>query len=166
MTALSAGAKAMSSAMHEDSVQTTMGHLKTAFAAYGLQPGQMLSRETLAAELKAMEPGLAAQQLGMYGIKGMSAKSVQAPGVLDEAAGRVSTLLNNFAAQLLAANPDLGKGKSPHVTKTEHVTNIAHVSITQEFKESDPDRVFHKAINEIDHMVNAPRGATTNALGA
>jgi hypothetical protein len=166
MTALTAGAKAMSSALHENSVETTMGHLKTAFAAYGLKPGQMLSRETLAAELKAMEPGIAAQQLGMYGIKGMSAKSVQAPGVLDEAAGRVSTLLNNFAAQLLAANPDLGKGPSPHVTKQERNTYIAHVSLTQEFKESDPDRVFHKAINEIDHMVNTPRGATTNALGA
>ena len=166
MTALTAGAKAMSSALHEDSVSKTMGHLQTAFAAYGLKPGQMLSRETLAAELKAMEPGLAAKQLGMYGIAGMSAKSVQAPGVLDEAAGRVSTLLNNFAAQLLAANPELGKGPSPHVPKNEHNTYINHVTLTQDFKEADPDRVFHKVVNEIDHMVNAPRGATTNALGA
>ena len=58
------------------------------------------------------------------------------------------------------------KAKDAHVSKNEHVTNIAHVTITQDFKEADPDRVFHKAVNEIDHMVNAPRGATTNALGA
>ena len=58
-------------------------------------------------------------------------------------------------------------GKGPHVARGgPPITNIAHVTITQEFKESDPDRVFHKAINEIDHMVNTPRGATTNALGA
>ena len=60
----------------------------------------------------------------------------------------------------------MGKGPSPHIPKNEHNTYINHVSLTQEFKEADPDRVFHKAVNEIDHMVNAPRGATTNALGA
>jgi hypothetical protein len=167
MTALTAGAKAMSSAMREDSDETTMGHLQTAFAAYGLKPGQTLSRETLAAELKAMEPGLAAAQLGQYGIRGMSAKTMGAPGVIDEAAGRVANLLNKFASDLLAANPALGKGTSPHVTKQERNTNIyGGVHLTQEFKEADPDRVFHKVINEIDHAVNAPRGAVTNALGA
>ena len=55
----------------------------------------------------------------------------------------------------------------PHVNKKgDQNVNIAHLTLTQEFKEADPDRVFHKAVNEIDHMVNAPRGATTNALGA
>jgi hypothetical protein len=166
MTALTAGAKAMSSAMHEQAVAKTMGHLRTAFEAYGLKPGQMLSRETLAAELKAMAPELAAQQLAQYGIRGLSAKTVGAPGVIDEASGRVATLLNNFAAQLIAANPDLAKGPSPHVTKAgDRITNIGSVHLTQEFKEADPDRVWVRAVNEIDQMVHNPRGSMTHAVG-
>ena len=77
---------------------------------------------------------------------------------------QIATAMNDFMAQLTKSGA-YGTA-SPHLKKNEHITNIAHVTITQDFKEADPDRVFHKAVNEIDHMVNAPRGATTHALGA
>jgi len=166
MSSLTAGAKAMSSALHEESVEKTFGHLKSAFEAYGLKPGQMLDRATLSAELRAMEPGLAAKQIAMYGIKGASAKSVQAPGMLDEAAGRITTLLNNYAAQLLAANPDLAKGVSQRKTTAAPVTNInvQHLEITQDFKQADPDRVFHNVPRDIADMVRNPRGSNIGAV--
>jgi hypothetical protein len=150
-TALTAGAKAMSSAMHEESVEKTFGHLKTAFEAYGLKPGQRLDKDTLAAELRAMGPELAAKQIGMYGIKGISAKSVQAPGVIEESAGRIATALSGFADQLLKAYPELGKKKSPIVPGGPPVNHFhGDMHITQEFKEADPDRVFHKVVRDID----------------
>ena len=164
MTSLTAGAKAMSSALHEESVEKTFGHLQSAFAAYGLKPGQMLSRETLASELKAMEPSLAAKQLGMYGIKGMSAKGVQAPGVLDEAAGRVANLLNNFASQLLAANPELGKGGNKLARKGDTHIHVASMTITPDFKDPHPDMVWHQIATGIIQGVRSPTGSNLSAV--
>ena len=167
MNALTAGAKAMSSALHEGSVEKTFSHLKTAFQAYGLKPGQSLDRNTVAGELRAMQPELAAKQIAMYGIKGASAKNVQAPGMLEEAAGRITTLLNNFAAQLLVGNPSLADGKNGRALAGKAVTNInvAHLEITQDFKQADPDRVFHNVPRDIVDMVNSPRASGIPAVG-
>ena len=166
MNALTAGAKAMSSALHEESVEKTFGHLKAAFQAYGLKPGQSLDRATVASELRAMQPELAAKQIAMYGIKGASAKNVQAPGMLEEAAGRITTLLNNFAAQLLAGNPSLANGGSSRALAGKAVTqiNIAHMEITQDFKQADPNRVFHNVPRDIVDMVNSPRASGVAAV--
>ena len=166
ISSLTAGAKAMSSALHEESVEKTFGHLKSAFEAYGLKPGQVLDRTTLAAELRSMEPSLAAKQIAMYGIKGVSSKSVQAPGMLEDAAGRITTLLNNFAAQLLAANPELATGASKRSTTAAPVTNIhvEHMTITQDFKQADPDRVFHNVPRDIADMLRNPRGSNLGAV--
>jgi hypothetical protein len=167
MNALTAGAKAMSSALHEGSVEKTFSHLKAAFQAYGLKPGQSLDRNTVAGELRAMQPELAAKQIAMYGIKGASAKNVQAPGMLEEAAGRITTLLNNFAAQLLVGNPSLADGKNGRALAGKAVTNInvAHLEITQDFKQADPDRVFHNVPRDIVDMVNSPRASGIPAVG-
>lgn len=165
MTALTAGAKAMSSAMHEASVEKTFSHLKSAFEAYGLKPGQRLDRETLAAELRAMEPALAAKQIGMYGIKGITAKSVQAPGVIEESAGRIATVLNNFASQLLQAYPDLGK-KKPPITAAPINHFHGDIKITQEFKEADPDRVFHRVVRDINDAAMHQRDSGVGTLAS
>jgi hypothetical protein len=165
MNALTAGAKAMSSALHEESVEKTFSHLKTAFQAYGLKPGQSLDRNTVAGELRAMQPELAAKQIAMYGIKGASAKNVQAPGMLEEAAGRITTLLNNFAAQLLVGNPSLGKNGRALAGKDITNINVAHLEITQDFKQADPDRVFHNVPRDIVDMVNNPRASGIPAVG-
>lgn len=165
MTSLTAGAKAMSSAMHEESVEKTFGHLKSAFEAYGLKPGQRLDRETLAAELRAMEPALAAKQIGMYGIKGITAKSVQAPGVIEESAGRIATVLNNFASQLLQAYPDLGK-KKPPITAAPISHFHGDIKITQEFKEADPDRVFHRVVRDINDAAMHQRDSGVGTLAS
>ena len=163
MTALTSGAKAFSSAMNERSTAETMGHLKTAFGAYGLKPGQNLSAATIANELRAMAPELAAKQIAMYGIKGASAKSVQGAGFVEESAGRIAAALNGLAAQLLAA----GVGKDAHAPlPRQPKINIGTLNITQEFKEADPDRVFHKVIGEVNNMARNPSGALTgNSAG-
>lgn len=163
MDALTAGAKAMSSAMNERSVKETFGHLKSAFGAYNLKPGQMLSASTLADELRAMEPGLAAKQIGMYGIRGATATSVQGPGYIDEAAGRIAGLLNKFASQMLAAYPDLGKSEN-QVAKAHTVVHIGTVEIHPEFKDPNPDKVFHRVVNGVVELANAPLGSNARMV--
>jgi hypothetical protein len=116
----------------------------------GVQRGQaMAAWETMTPEARAKQ----ATGLGLAS----SATGEQFVNKLDE--------MVKLLAGLLPSVTD--KAKGPHVARGgPPIINIAHATITQEFKESDPDRVFHKGINEIDHMVNTPRGATTNALGA
>ena len=110
------------------------------------------------------------QALSAWGTMTPEAREKQATalGLASSATGeQFVNKLDEMVKLLAGLLPSVAKSTDPHVNKKgDHVTNIGHVTITQEFKESDPDRVFHKAINEIDHMVNAPRGATTNALGA
>jgi len=94
-------------------------------------------------------------------------KQADALGITAQATGaQFVDKLDEMVKLLAGLLPSVAEKSSPHIPKNEHNTYINHVSLTQEFKEADPDRVFHKAVNEIDHMVNAPRGATTNALGA
>jgi len=164
LDALTSGAKAMSSAMHERSVKETFSHLQSAFSAYGLKPGQMLSAKTIADELRTLEPGLAAKQIGMYGIRGASAKSVQGSGFIDEAAGRIAGLLNNFASQMLAAYPELAKSESHTAKKADHIVNIEHQYITPEFRDPNPDRLFHRIVNEAVQMANSPLGSNARRV--
>jgi len=96
------------------------------------------------------------------------AKQATALGLASSATGQeFVNKLDEMVKLLSGLLPTVATATDPHLNKKgPPVINIGHVAFTQEFKEADPDRVFHKAINEIDHMVNAPRGATTNALGA
>ena len=110
------------------------------------------------------------QALSAWGTMTPEAREKQATalGLASSATGeQFVNKLDEMVKLLAGLLPSVAKPTDPHVSKGgPPVTNIANVNITQEFKEADPDRVFHKAVNEIDHMVNAPRGATTNALGA
>jgi hypothetical protein len=157
---LTAGAKAMSSAMNERSVSETFGHLKNAFAAYGLKPGQQLSAKTIADELRALSPEVAAKQVGMFGVKGASARTVQGAGFLDDASMRIANLLNGFAQQLLAANPELAKSDGRISGKRDIKIEVnGGLHVTQDFKQSDPDRIFHRIPNQIAEMVFSPHAS-------
>lgn len=158
--ALTAGAKAMSSAMNERSVRETYGHLQNAFAAYGLKPGQQLSAKTIADELRALSPDVAAKQVGMFGIKGASARAVQGAGFLDDASMRIANLLNGFAQQLLAANPEIAKSEGRLASKRDIKIEVhGGLHVTQDFKQADPDRIFHQIPNQIAEMVFAPHAS-------
>ena len=165
MDALTAGAKAMSSALNERSVKETFGHLKSSFDAYGMKIGQgHLSAASIAAELRSMAPETAAKQLGMFGLKGVSAKSVQGAGFIDEAAGRVATLLNGFADQLLKAYPDLAKSGAAVSRKADINQTIQHLEIHPDFKDANPDRIWHKLTNEVMDIAHNPRGSLIPAV--
>ena len=152
----------------ETAAIAALGHMDTAMEAYGMKAGQHFSAKMVAADLAAMGPDLASRVLEKAGAGsyGKIRTQIDSSGVTLEMGRRLADDMTAFIGALEGAYPHLKDKADPHVTKAEHITNIGHVTITQEFKESDPDRVFHKAVNEIDHMVNAPRGATTNALGA
>ena len=159
MSALTSGAKAMSSALNERSVQETFSHLRSTFDSYGMKMGQHLSAATIASELRSMAPELAAKQIGMYGIKGASAKGVQGAGFIDEASGRIAALLNGFADQLLANYPELAKSGAKVARKADTLMHIDKVEIHPDFKDPNPDRVFHRMCNEILDIAHNPRGS-------
>jgi hypothetical protein len=165
MDALTAGAKAMSSALNERSVKETFGHLKSSFDAYGMKIGHgHLSAASIAADLRSMAPETAAKQLGMFGLKGVSAKSVQGSDFIDKAAGRVASLLNGFADQLLKAYPDLTKSGSAISPKAPINQTIQHLEIHPDFKDANPDRIWHKLTNEVMDIAHNPRGSLIPAV--
>jgi hypothetical protein len=125
-------------------------HLQNAFGAYGLKPGQQVSAATIAQDLKAMGPELAAQTIAKLGLKGDET----------EAARFIARDLNVLAEKLLGAYPDLGKTTPDKLTgKRDIKIDVHHLEITQDFKQADPDRVFHRIPNQIAEMVFAPHAS-------
>jgi hypothetical protein len=61
----------------------------------------------------------------------------------------------------------LADGKNGRTLAGKAVTNInvAHLEITQDFKQADPDNVFHNVPRDIVDMVNSPRASGIAAVG-
>ena len=148
--------------------------VEAAFSAMSVEDRERWSKKLRLGDV-IRGPAAMGPNFGMQGGFATAATNTN-PAALAKAFGE------SVADALMRSSPLFGQGlgvlskqwsmlddvkNDPHVNKKgDQNVNIAHLTLTQEFKEADPDRVFHKAVNEIDHMVNAPRGATTNALGA
>ena len=51
---------------------------------------------------------------------------------------------------------DIGPNRNKTVPRGHGDINIQNLTITQDFKEADPDRVFHRVTNEISGLANSP----------
>ena len=74
--------------------------------------------------------------------------------------------LDEMVKLLIGLLPTVEKEKRKVTDMKPPVTNIGHVSITQEFKEADPDRVFHKIVRDIDAIANTPTTSSTGLLAS
>ena len=145
----------------QDAATKAFSHVDTMLEAYGMKQGQRFSQKTIFADLKAMGPELAEQVMTKAG-GGTKFHNV-AP---EEMALRLTTDLNAFLDRLEQAYPGLAKGKDSKVLAGKDVTNIsiAHLEITQDFKQADPDRVFHNVPRDIVDLVNSPRASGIAAV--
>lgn len=148
--------------MGKDAAVSAMAHMDTVKDAYGLKQGQHFSQKTVAADLNAMGASLAEGVMTKAGY-GTKFHNV-APS---EMALRLTDDLNAFLDRLEQAYPGLAKGKDSRALAGKDITNISiqHLEITQDFKQADPDRVFHNVPRDIVDMVNSPRASGIPAVG-
>jgi hypothetical protein len=90
-----------------------------------------------------------------------------AVGMSQKAAYYTETSGPEFAERLMGALKDLANAMGGPSRKEELKVaqkpdiniHVAHMAITQDFKQADPDRIFHRIPNDIVDMVRSPRSS-------
>ena len=153
MTAMTAALKTMTA----KTAQEGIGHLRTVAESLNLKAGQRVAGTTIAASLREMDAAQRMHFANKFGIKGDMA-SATASGFAEEAGRRIADKINEML-DLARKNygQALGDEKSDKAKATRApVTNIGTVNITQDFKEAEPERVFHRVLSEINQVVHMP----------
>jgi hypothetical protein len=138
-----------------DAAVKALSHMDSVLSAYGVKQGGQIPQAAIAADLRAMGKEMFTETAAKMGLRGDPA----------EVARYMARDFNVLLAELLKAYPNLATREMPVQKRADTNINIAKVEVTQEFKEADPDRVFHKAVNEINQMVHNPRTAVTAMAG-
>jgi hypothetical protein len=71
--------------------------------------------------------------------------------------------MTKLLAGLLPAATEVSPNIARKVPKGHGDINIQNLTITQDFKEADPDRIFHRVTNDIASLANSPGKARTGA---
>lgn len=156
MNALHAGLTAMKSSGEEQA-----RHIRSVSEAFGLKAGQHVSAKSIETGLRTMNKIDAGNLALRYGF-GKSAQFEAGGAMADTVAFGIAKQLNELIDRAVkgygidkAAEEKSNKDKA---TKTGGI-KIGTLNITQDFKEADPARVFHRVISEINQVVHAPSGS-------
>ena len=137
----------------QDAATSALSHMDSVLEAFGLKAGQRVSKASIESDLKGMSADVASRVLERAGMGtyGKIRSSVEGAGYKEEAALRLSTDINAFIDALEKAYPALKQKEDPHVArKADKITNIyGGVHITQDFKDRDPARIFHRTIEDV-----------------
>jgi hypothetical protein len=153
MTAMTAALKTMTA----KTAQEGIGHLRTVAESLNLKAGQRVAGATIAASLREMDAAQRLHFANKFGIKGDMASATGA-WFAEEAGRRIADKINEML-DLARENHGQARGdeKSDKAKATRApVTNIGTVNITQDFKEAEPERVFHRVLSEINQVVHMP----------
>lgn len=143
---------------------SAVGSMKTALENLGVKQGQKVSATEIGSMLSGLGPEMAAQTVNRLNAlmpdmihKTTAGGIAQTPA---ESAREIASAMNAYAERLFSGGAaEEGPNVKRTVAKNPQI-NIGHMSITQEFKEADPNRVFHRLINDVQEIVTAPgRGA-------
>ena len=156
MNALHAGITAMKASGEEQA-----RHIRSVSEAFGLKAGQHVSAKTIESGLRTMSPGESMALARHYGF-GKEAQIGAGGAMADTVAFGIAKQLNELIDRAVkgygidkAAEEKSAKDKA---AKGAGDIKIGTVNITQDFKEADPDRVFHRVISEINQAVHMPSG--------
>jgi hypothetical protein len=158
MTALSAAIKTMQAKTSEDGLK----HLKTVAETYGLKPGQHVAGSAVAAGLKELDPAQRLNYANKFGVKGDMA-SATASGFAEEAGRKIADRINQMFDMAFknyggAMEEKTDKEKAKKAVGDIHVGTV---NITQDFKEANPEHVFHQVISDINQLGHMPGQALT-----
>jgi hypothetical protein len=133
--------------------------MKAAFDAMGMKQGQKFTAEGVGGLLANLPSETAVQMVNKLNslMPGMVHKAT-AGGIEtapQEIGREIANAMNEYASRLFGseskASPNIRK-----VPRGHGDINIQNLTITQDFKEADPDRVFHRVTNEISGLANSP----------
>jgi hypothetical protein len=144
----------------EKSRVSATASMKSAFEALGMKQGQKVSVEGISGLLGGLPSTLAAETVNkLAAVMPQMIHKTTAGGIEQtpaESAREIANAMNDYAARLFGA----AEKESPNVNRTvprgHGDINIQNLTITQDFKEADPDRVFHRVTNEISGLANSP----------
>jgi hypothetical protein len=151
MTALHAGMSAMKSSGDEQ-----VRHLRTLSETYGLKKGEHVSASAIEKGLREMYP-VAGQRIAEgFGFKGATALGATTD-MATPVAKQIADQLNKLIDMAVKGHDPAAEEKS-NKDKAKRVgdTHIGTVNITQEFKEADPERIFHRVISDINQIGQRP----------
>ena len=155
MNALHAGLTALKASGEEQA-----RHTRSVSEAFGLKAGQHVSAKSIESGLRTMSPGESMALARHYGF-GKEAQIGVGSSMADTVAVGIAKQLNELIDRAVkgygidkAAEEKSNKDKAGKLGDIK----IGTVNITQDFKEADPDRVFHRVISEINQAVHMPSG--------
>lgn len=138
--------------------QSAAASMKSAFESIGLKPGQKATAAGVGGMLEGLPSDIAAKMVNeLHYLMPETVKHARAEDIKmmpKEFGLQIATAMNEFMARFAA-----GESASPNIRKVprgQGDINIQNLNITQDFKEADPDRVFHRVTNEIGNLANSP----------
>jgi hypothetical protein len=138
--------------------QSAVASMKSAFESMGLKPGQKATAAGVGGMLEGLPSDIAAKMVNeLHYLMPETVKHARAEDIKmmpKEFGLQIATAMNEFMARFAA-----GESASPNLRKVPRGhgdINIQNLTITQDFKEADPDRVFHRVTNEISGLANSP----------
>ena len=140
--------------------ESATSSMKAAFESMGMKPGQKFTTEGVGGMLAALPVETAVQMVNklnelmpQMGHKATVGGMETAPA---EYARELVTAMNEYASKLFGAGAEESPNILKKVPRGHGDINIQNLTITQDFKEADPDRVFHRVTNEIASLANSP----------
>ena len=133
--------------------------MRTAFEQVGLKPGQAMTAEGVGDLLSGLPSDVAVQMVNkLSDIMPNMVHKTTVGGIEtapQEIGREIATAMNEYMGKLAQAYGAEGAEFNPNTPNTNWKVpgpgniNIQNLTITQDFKEADPDRVFHKVSAEI-----------------
>jgi archaellum component FlaC len=159
--------KALQGGRGAESREVATASMKSAFAAMGMKQGQKFTAEGVGGMLAALpsETAMAMVRQMNYLMPQMVHKTT-AGGLAaapTEIGREIAAAMNEYSAALFAGEKEFDPNKRKHPGSGN--VNIQNLTITQDFKEADPDRVFHKVTNEISGLANSPGTSRLHVRG-
>ena len=151
--------KSLQSGRGAEGRETATASMRNAFSAMGMKQGQKFTAEGVGGMLAALpkETALALVNQMSYLMPQMVHKTTEgglatAP---TEIGREIAAAMNEYSQALFAGEKEFDPNKRK-VPKGAGDIHIGNLTITQDFKEADPDRVFHKVTNEIAGLASSP----------
>jgi hypothetical protein len=157
MNALHAGLTAMKLSGDEQA-----RHLRSVSEAFGLKTGQHVSAKSIETGLRTMDKIDAGNLALRYGF-GKTAQFNAGGSMADTVAFGIAKQLNELidrAVKGYGIDKESEDKSNKEKAKKLGDVKIGTVNITQDFKEADPDRVFHRVISEINQLGHAQAGSS------
>lgn len=139
---------------------SAIASMKSAFDAMGMKQGQRFTAEGIGGMLAGLPADVAAQMVNKLSAAMPEMIHKTTAGGLEltpaESAREIANAMNEYASKLFSTEAITSPNVARKVPRGNGDINIHNLTITQDFKEADPDRVFHRVTNEISNLANTP----------